>query len=626
MKRILLLDNYGSDTINKGKDDLVISLDPEISYMLYRDGIKYSIPEDYYSEKELRLSEKKYFFEQLEWFNCFDGYIKKHIRYCREYNIPFATANYSRIKYVIDMAIIYSYIIKNIFDSAEGYDDIVYTHQAFGDDSAPSIFKFCQHRSGNRKMFRDLVGRYCAKKNIKFTAIEAPSKVSVPGKNASDVFLQNTVIKSNAKKIINLLRYKKLGKLFRTNHGLEHLNVFLMHAGSEDIDYPVTEFIKQGSSVYLGENGKIFREDLLFRRNTGFASQYKASSGLKEDCINAAKALKADNTLFEWIKNKYGEDVRSVVLPYLEYFLSNDSYFILSEAGKMLDFYNRHKISFVFSRGNSDINSIGPIIAARYMKGAKSVCTEHSCFALDMELFSVFEAETYDYTLTRDAISHSYFEYSAQNRYNTGCKFICSPHYLKNIENKRHAAIRIRKGKDKENIMYVEKEFPDRVRCFNNMLYPIAWYFEFQKYLIDYFGSQENINFIYKPSRVCEGAENAILSYIKDKGYTNISIFSKHFLDALGLADRVIVDYPAGAFFEAAVSGKPVLCVCADYFNVLDKAKTIFGRSLRQFSSFQEASAIIKEFIASDPSGYVVDLDLPKSGFMELFNNQREYK
>jgi len=151
------------------------------------------------------------------------------------------------------------------------------------------------------------------------------------------------------------------------------------------------------------------------------------------------------------------------------------------------------------------------------------------------------------------------------------------------------------------------------------MVYPLTWYFEFQKQIINYFGQETKYDFMYKHAQGTEWAEHSILDYIKDSGFENITILRENFLKTLKYADRVIVDYPSGAFFEAAISGKPVLCICADYFKILKQAKAVFGKSLQQFASTDDAISIIKEFLCCEPQDYTVNIPLSKNDFLDAF-------
>ena len=89
--------------------------------------------------------------------------------------------------------------------------------------------------------------------------------------------------------------------------------------------------------------------------------------------------------------------------------------------------------------------------------------------------------------------------------------------------------------------------------------------------------------------------------------------------EILESADRVITDIPFGAFFETIVSRKPVLCICPNYYKMIEDAKITFGKSLQQFSSIEEAKTIIKEFLYGNPSEYIVDIPMSDNDFMDAF-------
>ena len=172
-------------------------------------------------------------------------------------------------------------------------------------------------------------------------------------------------------------------------------------------------------------------------------------------------------------------------------------------------------------------------------------------------------------------------------------------------------------------IIYVQKKFNGLARHLNSMNYPLDWYFEFQKELIDFFAKEISFEFVYKHAQGQEWAEDSILRYIEDKGCKNISVSKKEFLKTLESADRVIMDIPWGSFFEAAVSGKPVLCICPVHFRILKQPRETFGKCIQQFSSIEEAKTIIKEFLYGNPSEYIVDIPMSDNDFMDAFKEMQ---
>ena len=611
VKKVFFLESYNPTVKYNGE---IISLNPAVSYYLYKENIKYHILEDYYSEKDLRSSEEEYFFKQLEWFDCFDVFIKENISFCNKYNIPMAKASYVRIKYFSDMVIIYSYILSRFFQENNNIDRIVYVHPPFLSNDSFSVFNF---RYKSVKIFCELLQLFCKAFNVQYVDYLTDGKRDAAKRNLLNNLKANSFLRIQAKKVINLFKYEKFKKVIPADPCLKELNIFFLHAGSIDIDYPIRKLIKHKARIYLRERGVVLRESTLSRKPIDISPLDNTFlRKLKKECEACAGYLEKDSKVISWVNNECALDVSSVVLPFLKYFISTECFHVLQDAAKMYKFYKRNKIDYIFARGNTDIDSLGPLVAAKYMSGAKSICIEHSCFALDMEVFGVFETEIYNCTITRDSISQDYFKYSIKNRYKSDCKVIESPYYLRSIRRKNSV---LKKKKRKEQIVYVERKFSDIVRSFNNMVYPLNWYFKFQMQIVNYFGQETKYDFMYKHAQGTEWAEHSILDHIKDSRSGNINILRENFLKTLKYADRVIVDYPSGAFFEAAISGKPVLCICADYFKILKQAKVVFGKSLQQFASTDDAISIIKEFLYSEPQDYTVNIPLSKNDFLDAF-------
>lgn len=612
MKKALLLEDF--DPSITYEDKITVSLSPAASYFLIKNKIPYTILENYYDERWLRRDEEKYFFEQLAWFADFDNFFKKYIPECGKYGIPLATANYLRLKYFIDTVIIFSKIIAAFIASNPGLEELIYSYKDRG-DTRPSIFKF---KNSYKKVFCGLLKLFAAKNNIRFT--ERKIEDTIPSKDTgrSRAFINNEFIKSYLKNIRNIFKYAKISAFLCRDKAFTGTGIFFMHAGSADIDYPIKEALKHKAQVYLMEGKKVLHENGLLRRQAVIPSCGDEFFDCPDrEFTRCAEDLLKEERLIEWVNNRCGVGASSILLPFLTQFVKYECSHMLKEAKAMLNFYKKNNIAYVFGRGNTDIDSQGSLIAARYMKGAKSICIEHASFVIDMPVMGVFETETYDYILARDGISEDYFRSSLEKRYKAKCEVRQSPHYIREVA-KRYAAV---KASGRKRALYVEKKFSGRIRCFNNMNYPLAWYFEYQRKIIDYMASEKNFIFIYKHSPSQDWAADSILRYIEDIKAENIKVSQKHFLKELNTSDMVIVDYPSGALCEAAAAGKSVLCLYADYFRIISKAREAFGGVLRKFSSAEEAIGIIKEFINGDPEDYVVKEQFYSGDFFEVFKD-----
>ncbi len=153
---------------------------------------------------------------------------------------------------------------------------------------------------------------------------------------------------------------------------------------------------------------------------------------------------------------------------------------------------------------------------------------------------------------------------------------------------------------------------------FNTFIYPIAWYFEFQKKLVELFDQRQDFHFLFKHSLAQKWAEESIIPYIHDRAFGNIEIVDKPSYHYLDRADRVILDYPSTGFFEAAAAGIPVMAFYWDHFVEWKPSVDYFGRCLQPFSTPNEALQKIAMFLDDDPKKYITDLpyseiDIPET-------------
>lgn len=615
MKTIYFLDDFDISLEQELKGQEVISLDPGISYALEERGVRYRIPEDYYDEKALRSNEHAYFLDQLEWFDRLDSFIKAHISYCREHNILFARANYLRLKYVIDTTVIYARIIDQILAANPEVRQIVYIRKPSHDPARCSIFEF---RLKHRDIFWDVVHSLSGKHARVFTERIVRTVDAVHQNYAVPLAPWRQYAKSQLKKISTFFVYDKADSLFQPQGTIRDIGVFLLHAGSPDIDIPIRELIRRKARVFVREDNRMIREDTISRRAVELPPLEKDFTRvLTEECARCGDALADHQETFEWINSRCGFDASEIMKPFLKDFASNDAAFILRDAERMHRFYKDHDIRYVFARGNTDRNAVGPLLAAKYTEEVKSIGIQHASFAVDMEALGIFETETYDYTLARDRIAEDYFKALSKGPRADSCAVFQSPHYARYIAS--HFKGKSHKKRLRERIVYVEKKFAATIRSFNNMIYPLTWYYEFQKRLIDLFANQDRFDFVYKHSAGQLWAEASLVKYMQKKRRSNVTLFKGHFLKLLSSTDRVIVDYPSSALFEAALSGKPVLCVYADYFNIIPQARKVFGKMLRPFSSVDEAISIIQDFLEGDPDDYILKENIFHGDFIGAF-------
>jgi len=317
--------------------------------------------------------------------------------------------------------------------------------------------------------------------------------------------------------------------------------------------------------------------------------------------------LTVDHPLARWFDGFAECDVSLVIAPFLAHFVREHCVEILTSMIQAEFFLTDHDIDYVFARGNTDIESLGILLAQNHRNNKKNVCVQHAGSCLAGDAMSIYDTNTYDAILTRDPITHSYFLNATPIIKEK--KVYCSPHYLFQIKKKYARSKPIKSNK----IIYVQKKFFNRIKNYQENDYPFAWYFDFQKAIINFFDRYTRLcddEFIYKHSIRQIWANESVIPYIRSLNNPRLKIETAHFLKSFGKADRIIVDYPSGAFFEAAVSAKSILCIFPDSFSVNPKAVQLCGNSLQAFKDIPDAIEKIEKYVRSDPDDYRVNMPI----------------
>ena len=195
------------------------------------------------------------------------------------------------------------------------------------------------------------------------------------------------------------------------------------------------------------------------------------------------------------------------------------------------------------------------------------------------------------------------------------CEVLQAPHYLKDIVGVKRG---VKKNtKNKETVIYLTKKFTDGMLRFNTFVYPITWYFEFQKKIVEFFEQRQDFNFIYKDSVGQDWAEKSIHLFIKEKNLNNVFVAKKPFVEYINVADRVIMDYPSTAFFEASAASLPVMAFYWDVFKEWGPSVEYFDKSLNRFRTAEEAIDKINTFLDDSPENYIKALPYSDGDMMK---------
>jgi len=577
-----------------------VSLTPQASYQLTRRGIPYGILRDFYDEKELRRGERAYFARQLEWFTEFDSFLKNKIAYCGENGIELARISYNLLKYFVDSLVIQSFISRAVVAKTQGVS-VVYVKS-----SRPawnSIDDFLYGEKGT--FFSRLIPAMMPQETAHRFTLRKTSPSPVPARRVGlDVWAKSAMphsLKDLFKTGYLRLKYGERSKSFEGSA----TNVLFVHSGSAHLDPVIKEFLKQGADVFCRSGRRIARLGRIGQRGIDFQDgavyPAKETEELKQACEQAASTLgDGGHGLLEWVSRECGLNIEEIALPFFKNFVARTCFDILARSKRYEAFLRRQDIDYIVSHTSADIESKAALIASKKL-GVRSIGIQHGCDVFVDLNWMMTDLDPFDYYLATDSLSKKKFEAGVTNGWARPCHVLESPHFLSQVKTRSiPAAPGIKNTHRVPTVLYIPTKLLVHQRHFNCMIYPVTWYFEYQKKLMDFFSRTSGCRFIYKhaDARVSY-ASQSIIPYLLDKGHRNISVKAGRVMDHLGKVDAVIMDRPTTAFYEAVASEKPVLALYPDFIETIidPEALKTFGSSLQSFSTAEEAFSKIGSFL-----------------------------
>jgi hypothetical protein len=661
------------DALQSYENGHVLALTPAAALDLSRAGVSYSVPEDFYRLEDLRRQEEGLFQEQLEWLVRLDRFFGEAIPSAGERGYAFARACYLRLKYLIDFAMIQAYGVSKILDVLKPERVVYVGKEEAPPESARAVGTGRQVRAAdrgltkpasifhplfrNRPSYTDFLSSACAARGIElvFTGQQACERTE--GRRDHWNGLRNWLARANrtgrlvraatgglvksaragAKSAYRFFVYRKWRPFSGEARPPQKLKLLFLDAGSPEIDAAIADAIRRGHRVLFKEGERILELSGFWERGVkSFRLPGSGKTGGLHDAARRAYERAAeDPALFGAIRNFEGLDVSRFMLPYLQHFTEELLPEMIAEAAAWERFYREEGVDFVVARASSSRHAVPALVAARAVgtgrpvqaaiRGSnesahaagsvKNVCIQHGCLAVEEKVWYVTELDLFDYYFTANTGSRDYFEAALMSVTPSACHVTESSHVFENLRKKYPR--RKRRAGSKKTVLYVPKKLPGYARHFHNVVYPMMWYFRFQKELVDMLARRDDCEFIYKHQKDQFWAEEGILRYLREKGYSNIRVESGKLAAYVGEADRVLLDYPSTGFFEAACLAAPVMALYEAGLKVTRSMQRIFGRSLQSFASVEEALRKVTHFLDGPAGDYVVNLPLGGANFAE---------
>lgn len=618
--KFYLVEAYSPD-LEFEHNGAIIALTPLAAYELDKSGIKYSILEDYYDEAEFLKEEEPYFKNQLTWFEKFDNFLFDIFPEAKVKDLRLTTSYYFCIKSMVDSLILRCKVI-SIFINKVKPKSIIYVSTSWKEDLISSAEYPLSFRK-NQSLFSRLMPLFCTEHSIDFQRIilreKAGSDIVYPS-NANLTNIIKNSLKTN-KYVRNLWDFYKtfsINNIFPKSLKNHKYNMLFLKTPGFVKDI-MKQIQREGHKVFYKRGNDVIKQSFPYHKVIG--SIYPSGiPKLEKNNDDINNELNSKTDIIKWVNSYCGIDVTPILLQRLLYFINEFCPQVISLINKYITFYNDNQIDMVFTPHIVTVDEYAAIIATRFSKKTKSACLQHGDTALTLKLWDISEFSAYHmYFSTSDE-----FEEFARDRIkagNCGTKVFQYANRFKMLPKVNNLKKKPNNQRANKTLVYVPIMYQwDNTFWIESRL-PDTWYFSWHKELINYFGSRDDFNFIWKGIPASNETYDPIPNMIKDREYKNIKYATEPFVKWIKKAHLVLLDYPSTALYEAAVSGLPVMSLYFAPFNVVrESALRLFGKSLQPFSSFDEGITKIGNFLNSNLDEFIVSIPRSETSILEALD------
>lgn len=353
----------------------------------------------------------------------------------------------------------------------------------------------------------------------------------------------------------------------------------------------MTESVRAGACAYYRSDTDIIRQHVGWHRSVAGAPNVEAPPlAFDDQRFDAFVATLGDLC---------GTDVSTIFGSRLRYFVKTLSPGMAQAAVSFRRLFERFEIDAVVMSNRTSIADYAAVEAARLSAGTRAVYVNHGDDVFDqrwretlVDQFDVFYEASDEVAqhlrsrpLARAAIAQQSDRYSLLPR------------------RRQHGAA------SRPVLVYVPMMFGWDDTLWNEALCPDTWYFRWQVDLARYLAKRTDYDIVWKAFPQSGSTPDPMPAVLNSTGVDHIRYQTEPFIHWIPRADRVLIDFPSTAAYEAAVAGLPVLSLYAPALcRLRPHARESFGASLRPFASAEEGLRIVEEFLASDADRFRVRL------------------
>lgn len=561
----------------------IIGLTPQSCWDLERAGVGYSVLEDYCDTAAL-VAEAPLFHQRLRaWIDELDNSIATRpvqgAAECRP-----ALAYYAHLKPAIGSLAIKARQLTDVVRTVRP-STLTYVERSGAVDGVSNSLSFRHTRSISSR----LAPAVAAQAGIPFTssilpaAAAAARNVTPPGLRLRSFLASNPLTARLYNDWNSVRRTQRPGRGGGARLLFLHLNRYLREM--------LFESLRSGHTVFYQAGGRIIRQNAGWSKTVRRVPDTGARSSPAEPERAAAHLRR--------LSDLCGLDIGSAFETRLRHLLDYVAPAIANGAARYVELFQSLRLDGIVMSNRVSTGDYAAVEATRLSPGTAAVYINHGDDVFDqrwretlVDQFDVYCESTREQVAFLNARPLSRARVVEQGR------------------RLRMTPTRAAFPSPRAVLLYVPMMFVWDDTAWNEAMAPDTWYFRWQRRLLDYFVSRDDYEVVWKALPSSGSTPDPMPAAIAASGASHVRYATEWFGDWIPRAERVLLDFPSTALYEAAAAGLPVRSLYFDpFFKIRDGARGVFGGSLVPFTSFDDGIAKTAEFLDGNGDQFRVRLD-----------------
>ncbi len=269
--------------------------------------------------------------------------------------------------------------------------------------------------------------------------------------------------------------------------------------------------------------------------------------------------------------------------------------------------YDRFGVDKVAAANSSSLEEFACLIAAG-RKGIHRTLLQHGDHLFSYSSWLVNDTQNFDELAASDPTIGSSLEVAARE---IGARAPSVTMYAPRINDleARRTKISSRPAEHADIVCYVPCMLTGDSNAIGGSYFDDSWYHRWHLRLLNVMAARPGQRFIWKGLPAADQAVDPIPDLIYERGVSNVTYESRPFLSIVNDIDRVLLDFPSTALYEAAHLGIPVLALSFSRFAALRApAAAMFASVLRVCDTEEQGIRHLEDFLDDDPERWIVDL------------------